>query len=131
MTLKILQSFGWVGKFYSVNRCLFGKNVSAADPPRWWLRSGVHVLRKQVHKYLECHTFLYVKKNISLPSTTAGAINDLLPIDNGGNMDSYLIFKLIKLMLLKTHLSVLQVFLNYCKMKFTFLADLPDYRNSS
>lgn len=72
-----------------------------------------------------------MKKNISLPSTTAKAINGLFPIDNGGNTDSYLIFKLIKL-LLKTHLSVLQVFLNYCKTKFTFLVDLPtDYRNSS
>ena len=132
MTLKILQSFRWVGKFYSFNRCLFGKNVSAADPPRWWLHSGVHVLIKQVHKYFECHTFLYVKKNISLPSTTARAINELFPIDNGGNMDSYLIFKLIKLMLSKTHLSVLQVSLNYYKMKFTFLVDLPtDYRNGS
>ena len=73
-----------------------------------------------------------MKKNISLPSTTARAINELFPIDNGGNMDSYLIFKLIKLMLSKTHLSVLQVSLNYYKMKFTFLVDLPtDYRNGS
>ena len=84
-----------------------------------------------MHQYLECHTFLYVKKNISLPTTTAGTINDLFPIDNGGNTDSYMIFKLIKLMLLKTHLSVLQVFLTYYMMKFTFLVDLPDYRNSS
>lgn len=65
--------------------------MSAADPSKMMTAFWGPCIEENRCIYLECHTFLYVKKNISLPSTTAGAINDLLPIDNGGNMDSYLI----------------------------------------
>lgn len=49
---------------------------------------------------------------ISLPNSLAGAINYLFSIDGCGDMCSYLIFKLVKLMLFKDF-SIFQVFLNY------------------